>query len=400
MPSLSFNPAPLNGLDSKTAPTIVAFFQGITYKQVSSSFFSREQFLSQYLSDLIDRDTQGHPEFDPYLSNNYLTSTSLGIIPYQPNHSNNRTSNKKQPKNNTKHQPFSKDNQMLALVCANDQFSKNLAQHVIFLGTDNPVYVFGDLAVVITGVPPDNNKRNNIIKSQQQDASTFNSSHTSITIGPINKREIPSIHLSCEEITSNFTDITAAIPTIMKTTDNSKQYGIQLLCRKNNTTTIRQNDPDGFQSIIFHQIPSLAPPNSQTRAETSTTTHTPSSTTFTNHWDRLGTSDNPRWIAVVWGKGGQRAVAIGHWNKLKIQVHGVSGAVYKGFPTYAAAMAYVTQHYPQVHTEQDIVEKLHKTTGLHSTNLSGDLPDSLLGDTRISRRLTNRIEYPSTIHDT
>jgi len=125
----------------------------------------------------------------------------------------------------------------------------------------------------------------------------------------------------------------------------------------------------------------------------------PSTTTKTFTWDKLGSNEYPRWIAVIWGKGGRRAVSILHWNQARKLVHGVSGAVFKGFKTHAEALNYIIQHYPFIRTEQDIVEKIHKTVGLHSTNLSADLPESLLTDTRISRRQAHRVEYPHTLED-
>ena len=290
----------------------------------------------------------------------------------------------------------SKDDQTIALVCADDQYSREVAQHVLFTGTNNPVTVFGNLTVVLNSVPNDNAKRNTIINTQLEDAAKFNINHTSITLGPINPLSLSNIQDTSEAITSHFSDIKAIIPTILKSTSKAPTYGIQMLCRKSNTTTIRQSDTHGFQSLIFGHAPELAPTDNNEYQPTNTK---PSATTNTFTWDKLGSNEYPRWIAVIWGKGGKRAVSILHWNQARKLVHGVSGAVFKGFKTHAEALNYIIQHYPFIRTEQDIVEKIHKTVGLHSTNLSADLPDSLLTDTRISRRQAHRIEYPHTLED-
>lgn len=399
MPNININPTPLNGIDAKTTPSIIGFFKGITNKQISHSFLSRETFLQQYLHELVTNDDDAYQEFVPFFTEPYLTSTCIGLIPYRHNNNNRKQDkhhskkNNKQPNKNTNP---NKDDQTIALVCADDQYSREFAQHVIFMGTNNPVTVFGGLTVVLESVPNETTKRNNIIKTQLEDASKFNINHTSITIGPINPHSLPTIQHISESITSHFSDIKAVIPTILKSNSTTPTYGIQILCRKSNTTTIRQSDPHGFQSLIFGHAPELAPTGHNDSQPTNTKSSA-NKNTFT--WDNLGTNDYPRWIAIVWGKGGRRAVSILHWNQARKLVHGVSGAVYKGFKTHAEALNYIIQHYPFIRTEQDIVEKIHKTVGLHSTNLSADLPESLLTDTRISRRQGQRIEYPYTLDD-
>ena len=75
MPNININPTPLNGIDAKTTPSIIGFFQGITNKQINHSFLSRETFLQQYLHELVTNDDDAYEELKPFFTEPYLTST-------------------------------------------------------------------------------------------------------------------------------------------------------------------------------------------------------------------------------------------------------------------------------------------------------------------------------------